>query len=230
MKHLYILISFILTYSDIISSQVIGINGGNYPNGLKGTHFGSRFELPLFKKINISLNYQLVKYTDIFAEPSRNLILHKEYKNDLPLILYKEFERGIPIKVMDIDFRPKILNHSYSILFGYQIFTNSSLSSSIKIGPHISFGRYYNHSFSVNPATIQFTQGSDQIVFQYYDYEIFRSWDLGPTGRIDIEYKIFENISIGLMSIMYMDIIDEGVDLCGGISLSFNFSESKYGK
>lgn len=216
--------SIILICSNYLTSQVIGLNGGISPNGLKGTHFGSRIEFPLYKKFNISLNYQLVKYTDFYAEPSRDGILHKEYKNDILLIPYKEFNRGIPIQIKDFDFRPKTLNHSFAILLGYQIFGYQNLSFLIKIGPHISFERHYNHSFSVNPATIKFTENSTQIQFPYYDYEIFRSWDIGPTGRLDFEYKLFENVSIGLMSIMYMDIISEGVDLCGGLSINFNFS------
>jgi len=225
MRLLFILI--LIIHSTYMYSQLIGINGGIMPNGLKGTHFGSRIEFPLKDKFNISLNYNLVKYTDFFAVFGNFNLLHKEYKNDQTLIPYKEFDRGIPIQSTDQDFRPSDLNHSFAILFGYQLINNKHLSSSIKIGPHISFYRTYYHSFTVGSATIQFTENSEVIPLSYYDYEIFRSWDIGPTGRIDIEYKLFENVSIGLMSIMYMDIIGEGIDLCAGLSLNFNFSNSK---
>lgn len=208
-------------------SQIIGINGGIMPNGLKGTHWGARIELPLKNKFNISLNYNLVKYTDFFSVFGNFNLLHKEYKNDQTLIPYKEFDRGNPIQSTDNDFRPRDLNHCFALLLGYQLINNKHLYSSVKIGPHISFYRTYYHAYTVGSATIQFTENSDPVPLSYYDYEIFRSWDIGPTGRIDLEYKLFDNVSIGLMSIMYMDIIGEGIDLCAGLSLNFNFSNSK---
>ena len=139
MKQLPLLIPFIFLLSaQSIQSQTISISGGIRPNNLRGSHFGAKIEYPVKQRWSLALNYQMVKYTDIFALPSfTGTGFHKEYKQDQTIIPFKELDRGVPIQFKELDWRPAIFNHSFSFLLGYSIINNRNFRISIYLGPHL---------------------------------------------------------------------------------------------
>lgn len=227
MRQIQLLVLFVFMLSStLLHSQIISISGGIRPNNLRGSHFGAKIEYPVKKRWSLALNYQMVKYSDIFALPSfTGTGFHKEYKQDKTIIPFKELNRGIPIQFRKLDWRPAIFNHSFSFMLGYSIMDNRNFRISIYLGPHLSFDRDYYHSFSVNPATLIITENSEPVSLPYFDYEIFRSWDIGPGVKVEVEYKLFENVAIGAMGIIQMDVISEGIDLSVGGILSYYFNE-----
>ncbi len=226
MKHLISIFIFSVFIQFNIFSQVISFNGGFKPNNLKGSHFGAKIDVFQKKKWSIGINYNLVKYTDIFAQPNiTQPNLHIENTKDKTFIKFKELKRGVPIQFNDRDFRPRSLYHRFSLFVGYNIVNNNNFRVAIYGGPHFSILRdilYYNLK---NPTPITINQGDTPIDLPYHDFQIFNEWDIGPGVRLDLEYKVFQNISFGVNSLMFMDVIGEGIDLMVGGVLSYNFNK-----
>ena len=225
MKQFLTIIAIIFCVQINIFSQVISFNGGFSPNNLKGSHFGAKIDIFQKKKWTIGINYNLVKYTDIFSLPDINQPnLHIENTRDETFIDVPKLKRGTPIQFKERDFRPRDLFHRFSIFAGYYIMNNRDYRIAVYGGPHFSLNRSILYSIIKNSTQIIINEGDKPVELPYHDFQLFRNWDIGTGIRFDMEYKLFQNISFGINSQMFMDVIDEGIDFMIGGVLTYNFN------
>lgn len=207
-------------------SQIISFNGGFKPNNLKGTHFGAKADIFQKGKWLFGINYNMVNYKDIFSR--LNIIqpnLHIENKRDETFIDLPDLKRGIPLQFNEVDYRPRDLSHRFSIFVGCQIVENRNFRIVLYGGPHLSLNRSVLYSIIKIHAPIVVNEGDELIYLPYHDFQVYRFWDIGIGSRIDVEYKILQNISIGINSQMFFDAIGEGIDLMVGGVVTYNFNK-----
>lgn len=224
LKAFFIIGIIILAFTDIFS-QSFTFHGGIKPNNLKGSHFSVKANLLQKNKSSFSFNYSLVKYTDSYAKP--NIIqpnFHIENKRDITFINFPELNRGIAVQNNDRDFRPSSLNHRISLFYGYEIPATKSLILNGYLGPHASLCRMIQYYISYDFANVIINEGDSVKVLPYHDYQIYRYWDLGIGARMDVSYKVFQNVDLGISSQIYFDMIGEAIDLILGGGLTYHFT------
>ena len=221
--HLTILLILIFFKFNLLG-QSFSLSGGIKPNNLEGKHIAFLIKKNIKRKFSLSVEYRMVKYVDNFFdnknEPEPGF--HKEYKNDKTFISFQELNRGYVFKDNSEEFRAKDFNHSFSTYAGYDFLKNKNFILTAMIGPHISFSRYVTYYYNSN-AIVQINFDSEILNVPYFDYAITRTWDLGLGTRIDAQYLLFKNLSVGINSSIKMDFFAESIDLVYGALLSIHF-------
>lgn len=223
----FILIIFIILLYHKNYCQSFTFHGGIKPNNLKGSHFSVKSEIVKKKKSMFTINYSLVKYVDSYAKP--NIIqpnFHIENLKDKTFIEFSKLKRGFPLQKKDRDFRPSSLNHRFSFFYGYELFTTKSFLFQGYLGPHVSFNRTIQYYIAYDFANVIVNEGDVVKVLPYHDYQIYRFWDIGLGARIDVGYKVFENVHLGLSGQLYNDMIGGAIDLTIGGGLTYYFTNS----
>lgn len=205
--------------------QSFTFHGGFRPNNLQGSHLSVKANLLKKNKSIFSVNYSLVKYVDSYAKP--NIVqpnFHIENKRDVTFVSLPELKRGLPIQKNNRDFRPSSLNHRFGLFYGYEVYDNKSFSVCGYLGPHASFSRTIQYYIAYDFANVIVNEGEEIKVLPYHDYQIYRFWDIGLGARIDLSYKAFENVHLGLSSQLYSDVIGGAIDLIVGGGLTYQFT------
>ena len=205
--------------------QTFSFQAGVRPNNLKGSFLTAELEVVKLKRINFSVLYNFLKYTDSFANinPSQPTF-HLENTRDRLFIEVPSLHRGIPIQFNEIDLKPRDLIHRIGLYAGYDVVNNRNFYLKVGCGLHYSQVRkilwYYSYEF----ATVEISQGDDPIVVPYNDYQVYNRWDIGGGILLRGEYKIFKNVSIGINSSIFFDVIAGGIDLVNGIGITYHFN------
>lgn len=222
----FIQIGFILFIYQGVYCQSFTFHGGIKPNNLLGSHFSVKADLIKKKKSSFSISYSLVKYVDSYAKPNINQPnFHIENKRDITFIPFSELKRGLPLQYNDRDFRPSSLNHRFSFLYGYKILSSNSLFINVYLGPHISFDRTIMYYIAYDFANVIVNEGDTVKVLPYHDYQIYRFWDIGFGARLDVSYKVFQNVDLGISGQIYNDMIGGTIDLIIGGGLTYHFTK-----
>ncbi len=207
--------------------QSFTFHGGIKPNNLLGSHFSLKADIIKNKKSLFSANYSFVKYVDSYAKPNiTQPNFHIENKRDKTLLDFPQLNRGFPVQKNDRDFRPSSLNHRFSLYYGYELLSNKSLLICGSLGPHVSFSRTIQYYIAYDFANVIINEGDVVKVVPYHDYQIYRFWDIGIGARIDISYKVFENVDLGISGQIYNDMIGGAIDLIIGGGLTYHFTNS----
>lgn len=225
MKVYLFFVNFLFLINFNINCQTISISVGNRPNNLRGSHFSSKIDIYQRDKWLFGINYSFIRYTDSYAKPNQiNPLLHRENKRDETLINFPELNRGYSIQSMERDFRPRDLIHRISLLSGFEIINNKNFKINTYAGPHYSFIReiYYYIAYDFAPITIN--EGDEPILIQYHDFQIYRSWDIGIGVRNEVDYKLFNNLYVGMNGQLYLNILTESLDLIVGGGITYNFN------
>lgn len=224
---LFVLMSLLMfTISKDLCAQSFSFHGGFKPDFSPGSHFSIKCDIRQNGRWKLAVNYALVKFTYTYAKPNVGIGLHLENKRDQTIIDFPELDRGYVIQKKEIDLRPREIYHHFSIFIGYNLLNSDDFISNIYLGPHFSLNRDIDYDLSSEIATITINDGDEPKNIYYNDYAIYRSWDLGIGSRIELEYKLFQNVSIGLSSQMFFDILEEGIDLILGGGMTYHFSPS----
>lgn len=219
---------FTLVSTHSLPAQSFTFHGGVSPNNLKGTHLSFKADVLQKKKWLYTVNYSLVKYVDSYAHPNISQPgFHIENKRDRTFIDLPELDRGMSIQYNERDFRPSFLNHRFSLFLGYEVISNSNFSVKGYLGPHFSVQREILYYISYNFTPVEVNEGDETIILPYHDFQIYRYWDIGPGARVDADYWVFQNVSLGLSSQMYFDLLGEGIDLIVGGGITYKFNSSK---
>jgi hypothetical protein len=206
--------------------QCFTFHGGFKPNNLKGSHLSVKSDIFKRKSFIYSVNYSLVKYTDSYAIPNnKQPNFHIENKRDKTIFDFPELQRGFPIQINERDFRPSSLNHRFSLFIGYEFLKNKSFLLEFYLGPHFGISRTIQYYIAYDFAEVVVNEGDDIKILPYHDYQIYRFWDLGLGARIDIGYKLFKNVKIGMSGQIFNDMIGEAIDLVIGGGISYSFEE-----
>lgn len=225
-KFIGVAVALIVTFS--ANAQAVTFHGGVRPNNLKGTHWSLKVDVIQKRKWLYTANYSLVKYTSSYA---RNNVsqpgFHIENKRDRTFIDLPKLDRGTSIQYNELDFRPSFLNHRFSLFLGYEVISNSNFSLKGYLGPHFSVQREILYFISYNFAEVKVNEGDETIILPYHDFQIYRYWDIGPGARVDADYLVFQNVSLGVSSQMYFDLLGEGIDLIVGGGVTYKFNSSK---
>jgi len=204
--------------------QSFTFQGGIKPNNLLGTHFSVKADVLKKGKWIYSLNYSLVKYKDSFAKPgNKQPNFHIENERDQTFIPFPGLDRGFPIQKEDRDFRPRDLFHRFSVFLGRELYDDNNFSVKVFLGPNLSLDRNILYYIAYDFTEVTINEGDEVQIIPYHDLQIYRDWDIGIGGRVDLEYKVFKNVYIGVGSQMYFDLIGEKIDLIVGGGLTFNF-------
>lgn len=224
-NHLIILLIglFLIQFQSGIS-QSFSFYGGIKPSGnVKGTHLSIKTDLPYKNKWKYAVEYSLIRFTDSwFAVTDSTNLLHIENKRDNSILDLPELKRGIPIQFREVDFKPFILIHRFSLLAGYTLLDNTYFHLTTYAGLFAGIHRLYVDHVSSSTIDITFNKGGTPRTIYYHDYQIYRDLLLGPAVRIDAEYKLFENVYIGLDIQAYLNI-QGGADYTIGIGGSYLF-------
>lgn len=148
-------------------------------------------------------------------------------KRDKTLFNLPELRRGYIIQSGDRDFRPRDLWHRLSFFAGYKFIDSKNISTNLYLGPHLSLGRSILDNVSDEDAPMILFEGEELQMLPYNDFQILRSWDVGMGARLEAEYKLFQNVSIGFSSQMFFDFLQEGIDLIVGGGITYHFSSPK---
>ena len=216
----YFLINF--TYS-----QSFSFHGGYGLGRHWGTHFSAKCDIINTQKITFALNYTMVKTLDNRAWSNDVVSLHKINRNDKTLFEFSEFERGIGLQKNAKDPRPTNISHRFSFYTGYKLFRSNDFHLNVYLGPHFFIDRTILDNVTTQTPGIIVKNGDDRIELHYSDFQIYRSWDLGIGSRVEVEYNLFKNVSLGLSSQMFFDVLQEGIDLIVGGGISYHFNPSK---
>lgn len=229
MKPYYFLFIFLFFINVDLHSQSFSFHGGYRPNNLKGTHFSAKVNVYKYKKWTFATSVTFVKYQTFLSGPDRvnGIGLHVEQKGDKTFINFPQLNRGYIIQSMETDFRPMDLNHRFSLFGGYTFVDNSNFLVNMYFGPHISLSRLILDNLTKDRVILIREENGQEEILPYNDYQIYRSWDAGIGTRVEAEYKVFQNVSIGLSSQMFFDVLQEGIDLVVGGGVSYHFNPSK---
>jgi len=228
MKLIYF--QFIYLYCSIFyyaHGQSFSFHGGYRPNNLIGTHFSVKADVYSTKKWTFATTYTLVKYQDWPANLDSKVGFHIQNDNDQTIIPFPELKRGYAFQNQERDRRPRNLYHRFSLFAGYKFLNNKHFITNLYFGPHLSLNRTILSNVTSENAPVILNEGDDEKIFSYTDYQIYRSWDVGVGSRLEAEYKLFQNVSIGLSSQMFFDVLQEGIDLVVGGGITYHFTPSK---
>lgn len=216
---------FFILFCTKINSQSFTMSGGIRPNNLKGSHLEFFIKDKIGRNFSLGIEYRMVKYDDKFfiSTDANALGFHKRFKNNKTIIDFPELERGYVFGDDSDDWRARNFNHSFSCYFGCNLFKKSDFLLSVYAGTHISFQRWIVVGYHNDFARVKIQETSPEWVLDFIDYEVSRTWDIGAGSRLDLEYFIFKNVSIGLNASVQMDFIAESIDFVYGGLASFYF-------
>lgn len=223
---IFLEIGFIILLYQNAFSQSFTFHGGIKPNNLLGSHLSVKADLINKNKSKFSVNYSLVKYVDSYAKPNINQPnFHIENKRDITFISFPELNRGFVLQNKERDLRPFSLNHRFNFFYGYELLSTKSFLIHGYFGPHVSLSRTIQYYIAYDFANVIVNEGESSRILPYHDYQIYRFWDIGLGLRIDVSYKIFENVDLGLSSQIYNDMIGGAIDLIIGGGLTYHFTK-----
>lgn len=222
MKYIYtVLICLSTTFFQQSFAQTFTFHGGVRPNNLYGSHLSVNAEIIKHKKFTYTLNYAFVKYTiHHFNNPNLQPRFHIVNAGDKTIYDFPQLDRGYPIQKDISDFRPRDMNHRFSIFVGYSFIDSKYFTVNLQAGPHFSIQRTILDHVTWDHAETIINEGNDIVILPYLDFQIYRHWDIGIGSRLDIKYNILDNLAIGTSSQIYFDMIGEGIDLIVGAGIS----------
>lgn len=225
MKHIYLLLVVPLFFAiSDVSGQSFSFHGGFSPLYTIGTHFSVKADIVNSNKWVYAINYSLLKYTSVNISISKRVGLHQVNETDKTLIDFLEFNRGYPIQDQEVDKRPENLVHRLSLFGGYKLVDNKDFIVKIYGGPHFTMDRTILSNLTADISQITINEGDNPQPIRYTDFQVYRSWDVGFGGRAEAEYKLFQNVSIGVSSQMYYDLLlgFKALVFSGGVTYHFS--------
>jgi hypothetical protein len=226
MKYLIGLIVILLASLDI-HGQSFSFQTGPSPNNLRGAFLCMKSDILQKGKWNYALSYSLVKYTDSEAWPNNvQPNFHIENLRDETILPFPELRRGRAIQINERDFRPRDLHHRFSFWLGYDFINNDDFIIKAYSGFHYGMFRYILWNVAASNTPVIFEEGQEIQLIPHHGYQIFQEWDIGLGVAIEIEYKLFENFSIGLNARFFNDFIVGGSDMLLGAGVSYYFNHS----
>lgn len=224
---LFYFILFYLIFINFIVGQSFSFHGGYGLGRHWGTNFSVKADIVKKPKWMYSVCYSLVKQVDNRAHPRAFVGFHIVNQRDKTFKDFPELDRGVAIQSADRDPRPSILSNRFSLLTGYKSLDTKGFLCHIYFGPHFLMDRTILDNVFQEFTTIIENPGEQEKILPYQDWQIYRSWDIGLTSRLEIEYKLFQNVSVGMSSQIAFDILQEGISLVGGVGVTFHFSDIK---
>jgi len=215
-----------LTIVNEAKSQSFSFHGGYSPLYAIGTHYSAKADIVNGKKWVYAINYSLIKYTSFDGSISERVGLHQVNENDKALIDFPEFNRGYPSQDQEQDRRPDNLVHRFSLFGGYKLLNNKDFIVKIYSGPHFTMDRTILSNLTADISQITLNEGDSPQPIRYNDFQVLRSWDVGIGGRAEAEYKLFQNVSIGVSSQMFFDLLQGFCALVFSGGITYHFSQS----
>lgn len=219
--------TFLLAFFSISFAfgQSFTISGGYRPTNLLGTHFSFKSEIVNYRKITYGIGYSMVKYKDMFRGPRDGRPrLHIEDKGDKTIFDFPELDRGTALQTNDRDFRPKTINHRFSLYAGLNLVDNKNYRIAASVAPHLLIARQTLWYLAYEFAEFTFNEGDEVKIVQYNDYQTYRDWDIGGSVRVDCEYKVLDNIALGVSGQIFSDFALGGIGVIYGVSITLDFN------